>query len=82
MAGIVQMTSRVTRIAYPLIAILLTCTAVIPDEPAGLPLKDAFLADLATPPTQITTVALRKETIAARPSTDLANDLPVVDFLW
>jgi triacylglycerol lipase len=52
------------------------------DEPAGLPLKDAFLADLATPPTQITTVALRKETIAARPSTDLANDLPVVDFLW
>jgi triacylglycerol lipase len=52
------------------------------DEPSGLPLNDAFLANLATPPTQITTVALRKETIAARPSTDLANDLPVVDFLW
>jgi triacylglycerol lipase len=52
------------------------------DEPAGLPLNDAFLADLATPLTQITTVVLRKETIAARPSTDLAKDLPVVDFLW
>jgi triacylglycerol lipase len=52
------------------------------DEPAGLPLKDAFLADLATPPTQVVTVTLRKETIAARPSTDLATDLPVVDFLW
>lgn len=55
---------------------------VATDEPAGLPLKDAFIADLPTPPTQITTVALRKETIAARPSTNLANDLPVVDFLW
>jgi triacylglycerol lipase len=52
------------------------------DEPAGIPLKDAFLADLATPPTQLVTVTLRKETIAARPSTDLATDLPVVDFLW
>jgi triacylglycerol lipase len=52
------------------------------DEPAGLPLNDAFLATLPAPPTQITTVALRKETIAARPSTDLAKDLPVVDFLW
>jgi hypothetical protein len=52
------------------------------DEPAGLPLNDAFLANLPMPPTQITTVALRKEIIAARPSTDLAKDLPVVDFLW
>jgi triacylglycerol lipase len=52
------------------------------DEPAGLPLNDAFLANLPTPPTQSTTVALRKETIAARPSTDLAKDLPVVDFRW
>jgi pimeloyl-ACP methyl ester carboxylesterase len=52
------------------------------DEPAGLPLKDTFLADISTPPTQITTVVLRKETIAARPSNDLASDLPVVDFLW
>lgn len=52
------------------------------DEPAGLPLNDAFLANLPTPPTHITTVALRKETIVARPSTNLANDLPVVDFLW
>jgi triacylglycerol lipase len=55
---------------------------VASDEPAGLPLKDAFLADLATPPTQLVTVTLRKETIAARPSTNLATDLPVVDFLW
>lgn len=52
------------------------------DEPAGLPLNDAFLADLPTPPTQLVTVVLRKETIAARPSADLATDLPVVDFLW
>ena len=52
------------------------------DEPTGLPLNDAFLANLPTPPTQITTVALRKETIAARPSADIAKDLPVVDFLW
>jgi triacylglycerol lipase len=52
------------------------------DEPTGLPLSDAFLANLSMPPTQIATVALRKETISARPSTDLANDLPVVDFLW
>ena len=55
---------------------------VTTDEPVGLPLKDAFIADLPTLPTQITTVTLRKETIAARPSTNLANDLPVVDFLW
>ena len=52
------------------------------DEPGGLPLDDSFLAHLATPPTQLVTVTLRKETIAARPSTDLATDLPVVDFLW
>jgi triacylglycerol lipase len=55
---------------------------VATDEPAGLPLNDSFLANLSTPPTQITTVVLRNETIAARPSTDLATDLPVVDFLW
>jgi triacylglycerol lipase len=55
---------------------------VATDEPAGLPLNDSFLANLPTPPTQITTVVLRKETIAARPSTDLSTDLPVVDFLW
>jgi triacylglycerol lipase len=52
------------------------------DEPAGLPLRDAFLADLSTPTTQLATVVLRKETIGARPSTNLATDLPVVDFLW
>jgi hypothetical protein len=52
------------------------------DEPAGFPLNDVFLATLPAPATQITTVTLRKETIAARPSTDLANDLPIVDFLW
>jgi triacylglycerol lipase len=52
------------------------------DEPSGLPLNDSFLADLTTPPTQLVTVTLRKETIAARPSNDLATDLPVVDFLW
>jgi triacylglycerol lipase len=52
------------------------------DEPGGLPLDDSFLAHLTTPPTQLVTVTLRKETIAARPSTDLVTDLPVVDFLW
>jgi triacylglycerol lipase len=52
------------------------------DEPAGLPLRDSFLADVSVRPGQLTTVVLRKEKIAARPSTDLATDLPVVDFLW
>lgn len=52
------------------------------DEPTGLPLNDSFLAELPTSTAQITSVVLRKETIAARPSTDLATDLPVVDFLW
>jgi pimeloyl-ACP methyl ester carboxylesterase len=52
------------------------------DEPGGLPLHDEFIANLPTPPTQPTTVTLRKETIVARPSTDLEKDLPVVDFLW
>ncbi len=52
------------------------------DEPAGFPLNDSFLATLPKSPTQVTTVALRNETIAARPSTDLVKDLPVVDFLW
>jgi triacylglycerol lipase len=55
---------------------------VTTDEPSGLPLNDSFLVNLSTPPTQTTTVVLRKETIAARPSADLATDLPVVDFLW
>jgi triacylglycerol lipase len=52
------------------------------DEPAGLPLRDSFLADVSVSPGQLTTVILRKEKIAARPSTDLAIDLPVIDFLW
>lgn len=52
------------------------------DEPAGLPLEDAFLANIAKPADQLTTVTLRKETIAARPSDDLQKDLPVIDFLW
>ncbi|WP_158942799.1 lipase [Granulicella sp. S190] len=52
------------------------------DEPSGLPLNDAFLANLSTSSNQASTVTLRKETIVARPSTDLATDLPVVDFLW
>jgi hypothetical protein len=52
------------------------------DEPTGLPMNDSFLAALPTSTAQITSVVLRKETIAARPSTDLATDLPVVDFLW
>jgi triacylglycerol lipase len=52
------------------------------DEPAGLPLRDSFLADVSVSPDHLTTVVLRKEKIAARPSTDLAIDLPVIDFLW
>jgi triacylglycerol lipase len=52
------------------------------DEPAGLPLRDSFLVDVATSSGQLTTVVLRNEKIAARPSADLATDLPVVDFLW
>jgi triacylglycerol lipase len=52
------------------------------DEPAGLPLRDSFLADVSVSPDHLTTVVLRKEKILARPSMDLATDLPVVDFLW
>ena len=52
------------------------------DEPAGLPLEDAFIARVSTPADQLTTVRLQKETISARPSVDLATDLAVVDFLW
>ena len=49
-------------------------------EPAGLPLDDSFLA--STSNTELTTVTLRGETIAARPSDDLLKELPIVDFLW
>jgi triacylglycerol lipase len=52
------------------------------DEPAGFPLNDAFLATLPTSSTQVTSVTLRNEIIAARSSTDLVKDLPVVDLLW
>ena len=52
------------------------------EEPAGLPIDDAFLANLADPASQSVTVSLRQETIVARPSIDLTTDLPVVDFLW
>jgi triacylglycerol lipase len=53
-----------------------------PDEPSGFPLKDSFLATFSTPITQPIAVILRQEKIVARPSTNLATDLPVVDFLW
>lgn len=49
------------------------------EEPAGLPVRDSFLADVTVP---LATVKLRNETIAARPSKDLVKDLPIVDFLW
>lgn len=52
------------------------------DEPAGLPIDDAFLVNLAAATTKPVTVSLRNETIVALPSTDLTKDLPVVDFLW
>lgn len=59
-----------------------TDNKIATDEPAGFPLNDAFVFTLPTPPTQVITVASRKEIIAARPSADLAMDLPLVDFLW
>jgi triacylglycerol lipase len=50
------------------------------EEPSGLPLEDVFLAHRTS--MDVTKVVLRNETIFARPSTNLATDLPVVDFLW
>lgn len=51
------------------------------DEPAGLPIKDSFIATVPQAQDGVK-VQLRGETIWARPSTDLATRLAVVDLLW
>jgi pimeloyl-ACP methyl ester carboxylesterase len=50
------------------------------EEPQGLPIRDSFLA--STTDTHAATVTLRGEQIIAQPSKNIANDLPIVDFLW
>lgn len=52
----------------------------VPEELSGLPVQDSLIVNLATP--EAVQVALRKERITARPSYDLARELPVVEFLW
>ncbi|WP_213805300.1 lipase [Granulicella sp. dw_53] len=52
---------------------------VAPEEPGGLPLRDAFLAAVAGDGTK---VSLRGEAMVVRGSSDLGKDLPIVDFLW
>jgi triacylglycerol lipase len=51
-----------------------------PEEPAGLPLRDSFFAEVSS--AAEVPVRLRQETIVVRGSKDLAKDLPVADFLW
>jgi len=53
-----------------------------PDEPAGLPLQDSFVAKVPMDTGKLTQVTLRNETIWARSSQDFSKELPVVDFLW
>jgi hypothetical protein len=50
------------------------------DEPTGLPILDSFVVNL--PSTNLKTVTLRAEAIAARPSAVFAHDLPIAEFLW
>ncbi|SDE96525.1 lipase [Terriglobus roseus] len=52
----------------------------VSEEPQGLPVRDSFL--LGLPDIQAVSVTLRGEHIIAQPSKDIANDLPIVDFLW
>ncbi len=52
----------------------------IAEEPAGLPLRDAFLA--VAPTTNEVEITLRGERLRVQPSTDLGHDLPVAYFLW
>lgn len=54
--------------------------APVEQEPSGLPTQDTFVADL--PKSDAVQITLRKESISAIPSDDLARDLPIVDFLW
>jgi pimeloyl-ACP methyl ester carboxylesterase len=51
------------------------------DEPAGLPVRDSFVAHLPQP-TRSSTVTLRDETIKLPTSQDLATDLPIAYLLW
>ncbi|SFR97667.1 Lipase (class 2) [Granulicella pectinivorans] len=55
--------------------------ALTKDEPAGLPVKDSFVATVPTKADGVA-VRLRGETIWARPSEDFATRLAVVDLLW
>jgi pimeloyl-ACP methyl ester carboxylesterase len=53
----------------------------INDEPAGLPVKDSFVATVPAKADGVE-VKLRGETIWARPSDDFGARLTVVDLLW
>jgi len=52
----------------------------VPEEPSGLPLRDSFIAAVASNDT--VAVSLREETILVEPSRDLSKVLPIVDFQW
>jgi pimeloyl-ACP methyl ester carboxylesterase len=52
----------------------------VAEEPGGLPVRDSFL--LSVSPKAPVQVSLRQESITAQPSSDLSQDLPIVDFLW
>lgn len=51
----------------------------VPEEPAGLPLRDSFTATLQG--SGVVAVALRGETVQAKPSTDPARQASIVEFL-
>jgi triacylglycerol lipase len=51
------------------------------DEPGGFPAKDSFVAAVPAKADGVM-VQLRGETIWARPSTDFASRMAVVDLLW
>jgi hypothetical protein len=52
--------------------------APVEQEPYSLPTQDTFVVDL--PKSDAVQITLRKESIAAIPSDDLARELPIVDF--
>jgi pimeloyl-ACP methyl ester carboxylesterase len=52
------------------------------DEPAGLPVRDSFAAQIPAGATDSVKVQLRSETIYVRSSTDFTQTLPIADLLW
>jgi hypothetical protein len=61
-------------------AVLLNGKAA-PEEPAGLPVRDSFVAQVPAGNDSVK-VELRSEAIYVRPSADFQQNLPIADLLW